>query len=64
MQWTPEKLSSARFDLVVIGGGINGAATAREAAMRGLKVALVERSMFTGHFSGNAEHLLGASGSL
>ena len=64
MQRTPKKLSFARFDLVVIGGGINGAATARKAAMRGLKVALVEGSMFAGHFRGNAERVLGASGSL
>jgi len=31
------------FDLLVIGGGINGAGIARDAAGRGLKVALVER---------------------
>jgi glycerol-3-phosphate dehydrogenase len=41
MRRSAEKLSSTRFDLVVIGGGVNGAATAREAAWRGLKVALV-----------------------
>lgn len=33
-------------DLVVIGGGINGAAIARDAAMRGLKVILLEKSDF------------------
>jgi len=31
------------FDLVVIGGGINGAGIARDAALRGLRVALVEQ---------------------
>ncbi|MEK7384501.1 MAG: FAD-dependent oxidoreductase [Elusimicrobiota bacterium] len=31
------------FDLVVIGGGVTGAGVARDAALRGLKVALVER---------------------
>lgn len=31
------------YDLVVIGGGVTGAGVARDAAMRGLKVALVER---------------------
>jgi len=31
------------FDVVVIGGGINGAAAARDAALRGLSVALVEK---------------------
>ncbi|MDQ2684114.1 MAG: glycerol-3-phosphate dehydrogenase/oxidase, partial [Chloroflexota bacterium] len=36
-------ISSTRFDLAVIGGGINGVAIARDAAMRGMSVALVER---------------------
>jgi len=31
------------FDIVVIGGGVTGAGVARDAALRGLKVALVER---------------------
>jgi glycerol-3-phosphate dehydrogenase len=31
-----------RFDLVVVGGGINGAGVARDAALRGLDVCLVE----------------------
>jgi len=35
-----------RFDLVVVGGGIVGAATAAEAARSGLKVALLERHDF------------------
>jgi glycerol-3-phosphate dehydrogenase len=35
-------LESTRFDLIVIGGGINGAAIARDAAMRGLSVCLLE----------------------
>lgn len=34
------------FDLLVIGGGITGAGVARDAARRGLKVALVERCDF------------------
>ncbi|HET7088005.1 MAG TPA: glycerol-3-phosphate dehydrogenase, partial [Anaerolineae bacterium] len=32
------------FDLLIVGGGINGAGIARDAAGRGLKVALVEQS--------------------
>src|SRR5262245_60104455 len=36
------------FDLVVIGGGIHGACIARDAALRGLSVALVEQRDF-GH---------------
>lgn len=34
---------SAPYDLIVVGGGINGAGIARDAAMRGLKVCLLER---------------------
>lgn len=37
-------MSAPVFDLVVVGGGINGAGIARDAAGRGLKVLLVERS--------------------
>ena len=35
--------ASELFDLVIIGGGINGAGIARDAAGRGLKVALCEQ---------------------
>ena len=38
------RLGAAPFDLLVIGGGIVGAGVARDAAMRGLSVALVERN--------------------
>src|SRR5262245_6997147 len=34
----------AEFDLAIIGGGINGAAIARDAAGRGLRVLLVEQN--------------------
>lgn len=40
------RLSRESFDLLVIGGGINGAGIARDASMRGLRVALVERGDF------------------
>ncbi len=46
------------FDLAVIGGGINGAATARDAAMRGLKVALVDRGDFAGATSSRSSKLI------
>jgi glycerol-3-phosphate dehydrogenase len=36
-------LASRRFDVLIIGGGITGAAAARDAAARGLSVALLER---------------------
>jgi glycerol-3-phosphate dehydrogenase len=35
-------LEAAEFDLAIIGGGVTGAGVARDAALRGLKVALVE----------------------
>jgi glycerol-3-phosphate dehydrogenase len=46
------------FDLAIIGGGINGAATARDAAMRGLKVALVERGDFASATSSRSSKLI------
>ena len=41
-------LENEEFDLLIVGGGIYGATTAREAVLRGLKVALIERGDF-GH---------------
>jgi D-erythritol 1-phosphate dehydrogenase len=39
------------FDLLIVGGGINGAGVARDAAGRGLKVLLVERDDLSAHTS-------------
>jgi glycerol-3-phosphate dehydrogenase len=50
--------SETTFDMVVIGGGINGAATAREAALRGLKVALVEAQDFASGTSSRSSKLI------
>ena len=41
-----ETLPEKRFDLIVVGGGITGAAVAYDAASRGLSVALVEKGDF------------------
>src|SRR5665213_415056 len=41
-----DALGARTFDVVVIGGGITGAGVARDAAMRGLSVALVEARDF------------------
>jgi len=38
------ELERSRFDMLVVGGGITGAAAARDAASRGLSVALVEKN--------------------
>lgn len=43
-----------QFDLVVIGGGIHGAWTAWDAALRGLSVALIERGDFGQETSANS----------
>ncbi|MBA3837413.1 MAG: hypothetical protein C0499_07120, partial [Zymomonas sp.] len=39
------------YDLLIIGGGINGAAIAREAALNGQSVLLVERDDLASHTS-------------
>jgi glycerol-3-phosphate dehydrogenase len=45
------------FDLLVIGGGINGAAIARDAAGRGLSVLLVEKDDLAAHTSSASSKL-------
>src|SRR5215469_16025349 len=40
------RLSREKFDLLVIGGGITGVSIARDAALRGLSVALIEKNDF------------------
>jgi glycerol-3-phosphate dehydrogenase len=47
-----------RFDLLIIGGGINGAAIARDAAGRGLKVLLVEKDDLAAHTSSASSKLI------
>ncbi|HSA58921.1 MAG TPA: glycerol-3-phosphate dehydrogenase/oxidase [bacterium] len=46
------------FDLLIIGGGITGAGTARDAASRGLKVALVEARDFAWGTSSRSSKLI------
>ena len=46
------------YDVIVIGGGITGAGTARDCAMRGLKTLLVERSDLTNGATGRNHGLL------
>lgn len=47
-----------RFDLLIIGGGINGTAIARDAAGRGLKVLLVEKDDLASHTSSASSKLI------
>lgn len=46
------------FDVLVIGGGITGCGVARDAAMRGLSVALIERDDFASGTSGRSSRLI------
>lgn len=46
------------YDLLVIGGGINGAGVARDAAGRGLKVLLVEKDDLASHTSSASTKLI------
>jgi glycerol-3-phosphate dehydrogenase len=46
------------FDLLIIGGGINGAAIARDAAVRGAKVLLVEKDDLASHTSSASSKLV------
>ena len=49
-----ERLANDVYDVVVIGGGISGVWIAWDAALRGLRVALVERGDFGGATSANS----------
>jgi glycerol-3-phosphate dehydrogenase len=42
-----QRLGSETFDVLVVGGGASGAATAREAALRGFNTALIEKEDFS-----------------
>ncbi|OQW43547.1 MAG: glycerol-3-phosphate dehydrogenase [Proteobacteria bacterium SG_bin5] len=46
------------YDLLIIGGGINGTAIAREAALQGLKLLLVERDDLASHTSSASTKLI------
>lgn len=52
------RMQDGAYDLLVIGGGIVGAGVARDAAMRGLRVALVEQNDFASGTSGRSTRLL------
>jgi glycerol-3-phosphate dehydrogenase len=53
-----EILAHELFDVLVIGGGITGAGIARDAALRGLSVALVERRDFGAGTSSRSSKLI------
>ncbi|MEA3339764.1 MAG: glycerol-3-phosphate dehydrogenase/oxidase, partial [Chloroflexota bacterium] len=53
-----DRLAQEEFDLLVIGGGITGVAVARDAAMRGFRVALVEKDDFGSGTSSRSTRLI------
>jgi glycerol-3-phosphate dehydrogenase len=53
-----QTLARTPFDLLVIGGGITGAGVARDAALRGLRTALVERDDFGSGTSSRSSRLV------
>jgi len=55
---TLARLADERFDLLVVGGGATGAGIARDAALRGLTVALCERGDFAAETSSHSSKLI------
>jgi len=52
-----DKLNSEIFDVLVVGGGINGAVSAAALAGKGVKVALIEKGDFASCTSSNSSNL-------
>jgi len=53
-----DRLPKETFDLVVVGGGITGAAIARDAVLRGLSVALLEKGDFAAGTSSRSSKMV------
>jgi glycerol-3-phosphate dehydrogenase len=53
-----ERMRSEEFDLLIIGGGITGTAIARDAVMRGLSVALLEKGDFAAGTSSRSSKMV------
>ncbi|MBE7412756.1 MAG: FAD-dependent oxidoreductase [Leptospiraceae bacterium] len=52
-----EKLQSVKFDVLILGGGINGAVSAAVLSARGAKVALIDKADFAGLTSSSSSNL-------
>ena len=52
-----KKLTEHPFDVLIVGGGINGAVAAASLAGRGVRVALIDRGDFAGGVSSNSSNL-------
>ncbi|MBT4630398.1 MAG: FAD-dependent oxidoreductase, partial [Deltaproteobacteria bacterium] len=53
-----ERMANGTFDVLIVGGGINGAVAANALAARGAKVALVDKGDFAGLTSQNSSNLV------
>ena len=53
-----EAIENQDYDVIVIGGGINGAGVARDSALRGLKTILLEKGDFAGGTSSWSSRLI------
>jgi len=52
-----DKLQAQEFDVLIVGGGINGAVSAASLAARGVRVALIDRADFSSGVSSNSSNL-------
>lgn len=52
------QIQQTKYDVIIIGGGINGAGVARDAALRGLKTILVEKNDFASGSSSWSSRLI------
>ncbi|MFT5675147.1 MAG: glycerol-3-phosphate dehydrogenase [Paraglaciecola sp.] len=52
-----QKLPKSTFDVLIVGGGINGAVSAAALAAKGVKVALIDKGDFAGFTSSNSSNL-------
>jgi glycerol-3-phosphate dehydrogenase len=55
---TVARVAHEEFELLVVGGGATGAGIARDAALRGIRVALVEAGDFAGQTSSQSSRLI------
>src|SRR3989454_10586226 len=58
MNTRPSPLEDAAYDVVIVGGGIAGAGVARDLALRGVSVALVEKGDFAGATTARSSKLI------
>ncbi|MGI9284978.1 MAG: FAD-dependent oxidoreductase, partial [Pseudomonadales bacterium] len=52
-----KKLSEETYDVLILGGGINGAVSAASLSAKGVKVALIDKADFAGVTSSNSSNL-------